>query len=408
LLEELWPQYTRWYIEQVRSAINGGKGETHLAYRKVRHLWDIAEHQVVLLVILDGLLPDDAHGLVNMITGKCPEWDVSETTFAASIVPTITEYCKTSLIYGCPPIHAGAGSLEVRSRKDAIAAGRQAVARGHGFVAWVFDQPDWTYHSKSDSPESTRYEVDKVMHSIGVDIVSVLNELTNGEQVSIVLTSDHGRALGACPRQLIVPDGGTQHGRVVHLPTPYPDDNPFTVHDDGLASLNEKAFGIGEGTSYLPLGDWTFSANLGGVAWYEHGGVLPEETNVPWFTLNRGGTEARLIGTSTLQGIVGRSCELIISLSNPGSIELSPTKASIRLADGALISVALPLQSLKPLDVRNVSASVHVSTSAVLPSQLTIEARKPNGESREFVIPLTANLRALQDRAINLVEDFDI
>lgn len=406
-LQKLWPEFTCWYLEQLRSAINGGPGEGYLAYRKVRKLWDLADESVVLLIVLDGLLPGDDHQVIQVVRGADPEWDIVVNDFAATLVPTITEYCKTSLLQGKPPIHSAAQTSEVRTRKDAIVATKQAVQAGKGLVVWVFNEPDWTYHSKSDSPDNTRYEVAKSVHSIATDIASLVTGLPKEASVSIVLTSDHGRSLGASARTYLIPEGGKAHDRMVHMPVQYQQDGAFSVQDDGLVRIDEKSFGVGDGTSLIPGGSEAFSNKTGGEIWFVHGGALPEETVVPWITLSRIASEVRLVGSATLRGVAGKECDLVVSLSNPSSIDLLPVEAQIQRADGTLLSIGLNVPILKPLTTDLISVSVLIGAEPVHSPEITLQVRKPSGELLTVVIPMEVSLRAMQDREIDLMEDFD-
>lgn len=408
-LEELWPQFTLWYLDQLRAALNGSDSESELAYRKARSLWKIAEERVVLLVILDGLLPGDETEFLSAVRGKLPMWDVVESSHAAALVPTITEYCKTGLIHGKPPKYVtDLKNGEVRTRKEAISATLQATETGSGLVIWALNEPDWTYHSKSDTPENTRFEVSKAIQGLATDLISLLSVIPADANVTVAVTSDHGRSLGASPRTLSPPAGGTAHDRAVHL-----DDTPgfegaFEVSADRVVLLNESIFGIGDGTSVIPLGGETFATGLVGSSWFVHGGALPEETVVPWLLLSRESSVVQLTGSAKLIGSVGKECALTLSLSNPSGFALTLILVQLQQSVEPSAPIRLTDTSIGALSNKEVAVSVMGLPNHVNATQVSLLARKPSGETVSFDIPCEVKLRAMQDRNLDLLEDFEL
>jgi hypothetical protein len=409
ILEELWPQFTVWYLEQLRSALNGSDGESELAYRRVRTLWKVAEERVVLFVILDGLLPGDEKEFLTAVRGKLPIWDVNESGHVATLVPTITEYCKTSLIHGKPPKYiTDSKTGEVRNRKDAISATLQATEKGSGLVIWALNEPDWTYHSKSDTPENTRYEVSKVIQGLASDLISVLSEIPADANVTVALTSDHGRSLGASPKTLPLPAGGTAHDRAVHLNDAPSFDGAYEVSADGVVFLDESSFGIGDGTSAIPLGGDTFAKSPPGDSWFVHGGALPEETVVPWIVLSRETPAVQLIGSAKLTGSVGKECTLTLSLSNPSEVTLSLIMVQLEHSVEPIAPIRITNTSIGALSTKEITVSLMGHLNFMNTTQVNLLARMPNGETISFELPCEVMLRAMQDRNLDLLEDFEI
>lgn len=409
ILEELWPRFTLWYLDQLRAALNGSDGESELAYRRARSLWKVAEERVVLLVILDGLLPGDENEFLSAVRGKLPMWDVVESSHAAALVPTITEYCKTSLIHGKPPKYVvDLKNGEVRTRKEAISATLQATDTGSGLVIWALNEPDWTYHSKSDTPENTRFEVSKAIQGLATDLISLLSEIPADANVTVAVTSDHGRSLGASPRTLSSPAGGTAHDRAVHLDDAPGFDGAFEVSGDKVVLLDESIFGIGHGTSVIPLGGDTFATGLVGSSWFVHGGALPEETVVPWLLLSRESSVVQLTGSAKLTGSVGKECALTLSLSNPSGVALTLIMVQLQQSVEPSAPIRLTDTSIGALSTKEVAVSMMGLLNHVHVTQVSLLARKPSGETVSFDIPCDVTLRAMQDRNLDLLEDFEL
>jgi hypothetical protein len=409
ILEELWPKFTVWYLDQLRSALNGSDGESELAFRKVRTLWKVAEKRVVLLVILDGLLPGDEKDFLDAIRAKLPIWDVIESCHVATLVPTITEYCKVSLIHGMPPKYVtDSKNREVRNRNDAIVATLQATDKGSGFVIWAHNEPDWTYHSKSGTPDNTRFEVSKSIQGIATDLISLLSQIPADADVTIAVTSDHGRSLGASPRTLPSPTGGIAHDRAVHLNEAPDFADAYKVTPEGVVFLDESTFGIGNGTSAIPLGGDTFAKSPMGESWFVHGGALPEETLVPWLVLSRKTSAVLITGSATMTGSVGKECALTLSLSNLSEVALSLIMIQLQHSAEPTAPVRITETSIGALSNKEITLSLIGHTNYSNATQVNLLARKPSGEILSFEIPCEVTLRAMQDRNIDLLEDFEI
>lgn len=406
-LKDIWKIFSLWYLERLLPAINGGKGESELAFKMVRELWKQADDNPVLLIILDGLLPGDERSIADQIRKNNPDWEVTGKTFAATLVPTITEICKVSLIQGCPPMLSQNKFQEIRLRTDAIAATKNAIEEKKGYVIWASNEPDWTYHKKFDTPEITRYEVSKTISNIVSDITSLLSSMPKDCALKVVITSDHGRTIGGCPRCLPIPDGSRTHDRVVQIDGPYTCDSPYFIDDQDIIHINEEAFGVGTGTTMISSTDLVFSTYFKGNAWFVHGGILPEEAIVPWLTLARTKTETKINGSAKLDGILGRTCKLSIEFSNPSDIGLEFLR--VRLSGGGIVPIIadLDMPLLKPLDSSNVELELPIEGEGVESLDMLVEVRKPSGEILSFSIPVDVNLRVMQGRSVDLNEDFN-
>lgn len=405
-LQSIWKSFSTWYLERLHAAINGGNGASELAYIKVRDLWQQAENSPVLLIILDGVLPGDERIITDLIRKNNSEWEVTGKTFAATLIPTITEICKVSLIQGCPPHISNGIHKEIRLRLEAISATKSAMNKGNGYVIWAFNEPDWTYHSKSDSPEVTRYEVSKKLTNIAKDITSLLDAIPKGQDLSIVITSDHGRTLGGCPRRLSIPANSKSHDRVVQTDEKYSGEGTFYVDDQEIIHIDEEAFGVGKGTAMISTTDLVFSNSTTGNAWYVHGGILPEEALVPWLTLSRAKSETKITGDATLEGILGRKCKLSLELSNPNEVQLEIIKIRLRGTGLVPVTSELDKRQIGPLGSLKENIEVLIEGDASNAPELTVEVKKPSGEMLTFKIPLFVRLRAMQERGVDLNEDF--
>lgn len=312
-------QYLRTYCDD---ALSGGPARAHLSWVKVRQVR--RDDAVTLLVVLDGLGYQDMEYLWGEVVRLDSSGRISllkdEVTFAP--LPTVTKWAKPALLKGVPPAYADQQpDLGTVLRKDEDVRAALARAAPGDLIFWCDQEPDSTYHE----PVSKQVALSKARGAL-TGFAQRLTELVLGVPRSVplevVVTTDHGRLMGASARSLPLPEGTESHQRAALGDLGLRES--LTVSGD-IAYLSRSAFGTPEDCAVVLSGEsfHTQDGKRGNDA-FPHGGVFPEEVLIPWRVLARDIRHKPLqaeLGGKSKAGKVGQMM-LVVRNPNPIGVEV--------------------------------------------------------------------------------------
>ncbi|QJX47823.1 hypothetical protein HMJ29_13070 [Hymenobacter taeanensis] len=282
--------------------------------------------EIVVWVIADGLGWNDARLLARHVS-ELSHGDVAATqaTPCFGLLPTITRFTKAAVRAGLPyqqlvphlAQHTAAADTDVRDHQDPVTRAHQL--QGGQMLVWKPLQPDEAYHEKGEL-SVVRRSARSALRELAETIVEIARAVPRTYALRLMLTTDHGRMMGPGTREITVPEGFEAHGRVAYrlgdgpAPTPSPDIhwlNPSTWFNlPGWVGVvrDERSFRVRRSDGSQASGADNFS----------HGGLWPEEVVVPWLSLSRHVSPARLSGSAAGRGRVGATGSVTVQLTHHG------------------------------------------------------------------------------------------
>lgn len=301
-------QFAGWYLDHYPEALIGQELQQWLSMKRMVELTQ-QESVVTLVVVLDGLHAGDARDLLRKIEGVVPRLTVTTNDLVFSPLPTITQFCKPSLLAGVPPRLVGeveeVGQV-VPDRQLPIESLKQAAPGD--LVLWRVEEPDSTYHRRNSSDSLLR-EVQGKLDTIARNLYTIVEQVPDHILLQLVVTTDHGRLLARSERTTSVPPGMESHGRAAWGRSPISFNGHSHVIEDDVAYLEAYSFGLDHDVAIV-LDESAFQTNdqRGGSELYPHGGLFPEEVILPWLAFARDVKEPQLeifisgAGTARKQG----------------------------------------------------------------------------------------------------------
>jgi len=336
-VEEAALSFAEWFLNYYAKALASAKGRDALVMFQSDSLRKPRGRIVTLWIVLDGLHYADARSLVRLI-----EQDMSHrlTLQAERLlfapIPTITRFCKPSLLYGkspdkaigedknCPP-----GVRELAESKDP--APTLSLAREGDLFLWSLSEPDKTYHKRHDRATIIR-NVEGQLHTIADKIVQAAEAVSSHLPLKVIISTDHGRLLGRGTRQHPVPEGMEVHGRTGWGTSRQAFPSSGVIQEGGVAYLYGKRFGLPEDCAIILTSD-VFITNDGktGSEEYPHGGLYPEEVIVPWIELVRDQLKPKIKCTLSGKGRARKQGSLRIELVNPSELRIRAVSLDLGL-----------------------------------------------------------------------------
>jgi hypothetical protein len=324
---EIAGSFAIWYLRSLPKLLIGAPGQELLAWVRAGRLPGNTDF-VTLLLVADGLAPDDGERLLHHIKSRVPRLRTAEVGAAFTQLPTITDFTKSAIVqreltgrvvHELENQHA----TKVRDVSNLLSG-----AAPGDVVAWTLVEPDQTYHFDFDEAELDT-NIDAELYEIAGHLQSIVESVPDHVRLRVMLTADHGRLVGSVARAVKVPHKLHAHSRAAWGPTQeeWQGAEPFRI-DGNIAWLHPRAYGLPTDQSYaVVLNDQSFLTNdgRGGLVHAPHGGVYPEEVVVPWMTFLRdvlvADVAARVIGSGT----AGREGTLSLTVANPNefAVELS-------------------------------------------------------------------------------------
>jgi hypothetical protein len=274
-------QFAKWYLQYYPRAIAKGKDlapfATHLIKEKNKN-------HINFLVILDGLNMHDAKILVNEFLSESKNTNLSllENSTTFSLLPTVTEFTKTPMVYGTLSIeieNLDKLGIDIPDKEN---PSKELKNAGPGdIIIWRIQEPDTTYHKEGQSSDLAA----KVEGQLGIvckRILAAIDEVSSFSPIHIIITSDHGRLIGKSKRTIKVPDGMQAHGRAAWGKVKKKFNNQGFIIDNNLVYLSKDTFNLNDLTAAIILSDESFEHDKFKEENSPHGGLFPEEVLIPW------------------------------------------------------------------------------------------------------------------------------
>lgn len=375
------------------TAAAGGPGHKYLSWIMSAGIGQ-GTNVVTLLLVLDGLVFSDAEYLRGKIAENSSRLALDDLRVAIGPIPTITEYAKKSVRTGCAPKYAIEEALDEKplTRGPEVLKALASAQPGQT-VVWCLLEPDRTYHTSSDM-QTAEIEVRSRLESIAKRLVAIANETSPDKRLRIVITTDHGRLLDKASRTIDAPDGSVQvHGRASwgDLVPPVPFDASGVIVSGDLAYLHQDPFYLPQPCAVVLTGDAFKTVDgKGGIEFFPHGGVYPEEVLVPWmeFTRDRDPIHPKVV----LQGsaMAGAPGEAHLKIANHSKVRLQV--ARIEITPG-VISADLQLE-VEPLSSAELVLKLPSwpSKDALSKLSATLICMTPSGE--HFEVEFSPSLEA--------------
>lgn len=259
----------------------------------------IAQHERVLLIVMDGMSYAVFHELIEdihvrgwrMLAPKNTEWPLP----VIAALPTVTEASRTSLL--CGRLATGNSSTEVTGFKinPALAKFKPGPV--------LFHKGNLTTAGSSDLAHDVIREIESERRKVvGVVVNAIDDHLAKGEQTNIPWTLHHLPALEHLLRSAW--DSGrvviltSDHGHILERDTTYQkleSGERYRV-DDGAPQKDELLIS-GARVLLLPdhrmIAPWAENVRYGKKKHGYHGGISPQECIVPLAILTHGNVEIK-------------------------------------------------------------------------------------------------------------------
>lgn len=325
--------FAHWYLEAYAKALAGAPLYASLSFARLADMAHTRTNAVTLVVVLDGLHVGDGDSLRRKLEQVAPRLSLVENDLAFVPLPTVTEFCKDSLICGVPPSHVsnaqplGAVFSESNSPSEIL-----HVAEPGTLCIWRLQEPDRTYHARNPS-KYLHQDVDAQLHGIAERVAELTRTLPEHIHLRVVLTADHGRLLGRAVRNLPAPLGMTSHGRAAwgNTDLAFPETGYF-VQDNCVFLAAERFYLPTNAVAVLDEGAFLTNDDRRGSEIYPHGGLYPEEVIVPWLVLARDVEPPQITVTLRGNGQSGRAATTRVEVNNSG--DFSVTLVAVELDFG--------------------------------------------------------------------------
>lgn len=320
--EQLAQQFIHWLLEFYPRALQGREDlQRLLVFRRAREVR--TPDRVTLLIVLDGLVWQDAIDLHNCVLQISDRLTPLEPQPVLSALPTITPFAKPAILRGECPRFALDEQYPVADIGEVLPEGnipkdRLSQTKPGECLIWRVNEPDKTYHERYDA-ETLAHDVEAELANLAKKVCEAIQAMPRGIPKQIVLTSDHGRLFGYSHRRYQPPAGMQAKGRAAWGDCDLRFDERGYLIDEqsGLIYLHAERFGLTHHVA-VPLDTDMFVAEggKGGGERFAHGGIHPEEVIVPWLTYVQDVQAPRLRCRAVVRGQVGKEGTLRLEISN--------------------------------------------------------------------------------------------
>lgn len=386
IVAPIWKDFAKVYLAAIREGLGSGKGP--LAVHRVRAI--DSESESVLLLILDGPLPDDTSELVKRFRRNNSQWSVVNSEWVLAAVPTVTEVCRPSMTAGVAAAHCEDYGDAVTS----LAKAKALLDANARLVVVKLLQPDREYETLNVSDTTLRRRARSQLEMIADE----LSDICDKSQIDrIILCADHGRCMSRVEPIIDRVSEGKVHRRaILQVPRTSCDVPPGSIR------LNGELYGFdSQYDAIVAQGATTFKGAP--EVWYPHGGLLPEEGFVHWLELRRAPMPPEVSGHVKLHGVEGQSGQLHISVANHSKVALQLVHVSWS-TDNETIVIDTNSKFVPPATTLPVIQEVPRLLARV-PEEVTLELRAPDGQVVSVLVPVKVHVRRMQSQNIDLLDD---
>jgi len=297
--DRLGESFAHWLYQQYPNLKTQSVADSPLNYSTAYLVTQLAKHNPVLWVVVDGLGWLDHQELLQYLT----EGSLSKNTLKIetelspriSILPTKTEYAKWSLYTQLPCDRSdwspeiaqafpqmGMGDRYTDGRKNMLLEDLRKAK--YSLFCWDTEELDRLYHESRDWDSLYHSDRPATLRKLAVQIHYCIQQHPQPEGLKVVIASDHGQLMGDVPLLQNPPLDVNGSGRIAIGGT----------EDPRCFVLEAKAFGLPKDISVPKSSSCfsTFQRTSQGLGIGLHGGLFPEEA---------------IIGVSVLSQSVERS-----------------------------------------------------------------------------------------------------
>jgi hypothetical protein len=404
VVERLAQQFAETYLRLYAEAVSGSADQIHLSWNKTRELKTPGHRAITLLVVLDGL----GYADIDVFWEELSRLDaqerlvVKDTQIAFGPLPSITRCSKPALERGISPYRAeGEPTTGIKLTKDdKLSETLQAATPGE-VVIWSLQEPDSTYHD-SKNLGTARDMAHAALGGVAKRLLEHTKDFDQTLQLTIIVTTDHGRLLGSSSRTQTVPAGMNAEGRAATGVTykNFPETG-FLIEGD-VVFLDGERFRMAEDAAIIVTND-SFLTRDGkhGTDAFPHGGLYPEEVLIPWLVLSRDLTFVPLTASLSGSGEANRTAELMLSVMNPNSAAMRLEALTLDF----LSSSAKVTETVAPMREAVITVPVTLpSTQAAEAARAQLSYRLPDGSLQQVEVGVAISSREMYSQS-NALED---
>lgn len=390
--------FSKWYLVQYPKALLRSGLYKYLSFAKVVNIAQRHSDFVTLLVLMDGLHLADASFVLDELGRRVPRLICISEEIAFAALPTITEFCKASMLYGRQPSFIEPDSETIGEVIQDRQSPNEALSRATPgkLVIWRIAEPDDSYH-KRNSDSYLKNTIEAVLSSVVQKIGDVTDSVDSELPLRVIIGTDHGRLMTFSKRTVHIPKGMQAHGRAAWgtVNRNYPE-NGFIIEGNAV-HLSPSRFGLREDTTIL-LDENSYLTNDGrtGGEYNPHGGIYPEEVMIPWFILERDACQPDVGIELSGIGTAGASSTLKIKFSNYGTFPVHLERIISRGSSTPDFDIELK-HTISGQSIDEITCSISQWPDKKQILQLDVKAIVRWGGKRNFEVPCSsANMLSLQ------------
>ena len=324
--QQLADNFVNWILKNYPELKMDNVDKSFLNYNGTSQLLKLAQENIMIWVVVDGLGWLDHQELIAILTQNNQLSLETDITPHFSILPTKTEYAKWSIYSQLLPQHpswkpnAKSGFSMVKSGNRYTDQNKHELIQDlkenkYQIYCWDTDQLDELYHQEKDW--KTLYQVERISRLEGIarNIQHFLDDCPNFEKLKVVISSDHGQIMGEVQKLSDCPEELESKGRMAIGKT---DDSRFVF-------LDARRFGLPHDISIVRNSDcisaFNYTKNKEIIG--SHGGLFPEEVVVGFSVLSQSLQRYPVIVTCSGEGKAKQPGELTITIHNHNSVSLT-------------------------------------------------------------------------------------
>jgi hypothetical protein len=392
-----------WYLDNYPEALMGGALRDYLSFRQLVSQQGLRDGAATLLIVADGLHADDAEVLKHSLEEKTQRLTALQDSYVFAPLPTVTAFCKDSLLRGVPPSEMGrVGYLgEVLPEKKHPSDRVESLKPGD-LLVWSVMEPDHTYHGRN-TYDSLKQDVRSALENIAGKVADIVERVSPELVLRIIVTTDHGRLLATARRAMEVPAGMESHGRASWGPLQTSFGKTGYVIEDDVVHLHGERFGLPSdvGEAMVMIGPVMFKTNdaKSGSERFPHGGLYPEEVIVPWIVLERDWKQPELDAAFEGEAMAGTRGLAAITLSNFSEVALRPTQLELALDTGRkTFSLDAPVIGPKSTGSLQLELASWPTEAQLANMTASVTVALPTGRTFEVTVDVQLTSRELYQR----------
>lgn len=324
--QQLADDFVNWMLKNYPELKMDNVDKSFLNYNGTSQLLKLAQDNIVIWVVVDGLGWLDHQELIAILTQNNQLLLEIDITPYFSILPTKTEYAKWSLYSQLLPENsswkpnAKSGFSMVKSGNRYTDQNKHELIQDlkenkYQIYCWDTDQLDQLYHQEKDW--KTLYQVERISRLEGIarNIQHFLDHCPNSKKLKVIISSDHGQIMGDVQKLSDCPEELESKGRMAIGKT----------NDSRFVFLDARRFGLPHDISIVRNSDCisAFNYTKDKQIMGSHGGLFPEEVVVGFSVLSPSLQRYPVIVTCFGEEKAKQPGELTITIHNYNPVSLT-------------------------------------------------------------------------------------